>query len=177
MFQAPYDKPLPRQGDPRKFAQQGISIQGFVPVSALPRLAGALTSVEGNVQVELAFTIGDDRKRLVTGTAKADLCMECQRCLNPVSIPVESHIALALVWAEEDIQSLPKELDSWIVGEGLADFYEMIEEELLLSLPAVAYHEELCIDAQLFSSGEPVVVKQEKKNPFQVLEQLKSSPK
>lgn len=177
MFQAPYDKPLPKQGDPRKFAQQGISIQGFVPVSALPRLAGALTSGEGNVQVELTFTISDDRKRLVTGIAKADLHMECQRCLNPVSVPVESDIALALVWAEEEIQSLPKDLDPWLVGEGLADFYEMIEEELLLSLPAVAYHEELCIDAELFSSGEPVVVKQEKKNPFQVLEQLKSSPK
>ena len=51
-----------------------------------------------------------------------------------------------------------------------------IEEELLLSLPAVAYHEEPCIDSKLYSSGKPVEVKKER-NPFQVLEQLKSSPK
>jgi len=52
----------------------------------------------------------------------------------------------------------------------------MIEEELLLSLPAVAYHSEPCLDSKLYSSGKPVEVK-ETKNPFKVLEQLKSSPK
>src|SRR5690606_34459791 len=176
MFQAPSDKPLPRQGDPRKFAQQGISMGGFVPVSALPRLVGALESSEGVVQVELNFGISEDRKKVVTGTATSDLTLVCQRCLGPVTVPVVCDIALAIIWDEEDIKALPKDLDPWIVGEGAADFYEMIEEELLLNLPPVAYHEELCISEKLFSSGEPVVVKQEK-NPFQVLEQLKSSPK
>ena len=71
---------------------------------------------------------------------------------------------------------MPEYLDPWIVGEGAADFYDMIEEEMLLNLPAVAYHQEPCIDSKLFVSGELVAVKQEK-NPFQVLEQLKSSPK
>jgi uncharacterized protein len=93
-----------------------------------------------------------------------------------VSVPVESNISLAVVWDEEEAEKLPESLDPWIVGEGLADFYEMIEEEMLLSLPAVAYHEEQCVDRQLFSSGQPVEVKKVK-NPFQVLEQLKSSPK
>jgi uncharacterized protein len=176
MFQAPFDKPLPRQGDPRKFAQQGISMSGFVPILALPRMVEALESSEGAVQVELSFGISQDRKKVVTGKAKSDVSLVCQRCLNAVSVPVECDIALAVIWDEEGIQALPKDLEPWIVGEGAADFYEMIEEELLLNLPPVAYHEELCISEELFSSGEPVVVKQEK-NPFQVLEQLKSSPK
>ncbi len=80
------------------------------------------------------------------------------------------------MWDEEHALALPEYLDPWIVGEGAADFYEMIEDEMLLSLPAVAYHREPCINSKLFESGKPVEVKKEK-NPFQVLEQLKSSPK
>ncbi len=177
MFQAPPHKPLPRQGDPRKFAQQGISISGFVAVSALPRLRDALASDEGDVEVVLDFRVGEDGKKLVSGRASANLGMVCQRCLGPMIQPVACDIALAILWSEEDIMTLPKDLDPWIVAEGLTDFYDMVEEEILLSLPPVAYHAELCIDEKLLSSGEPVAVKPEKKNPFQVLEQLKSSPK
>lgn len=176
MFPAPYDKPLPKQGDPRKFAQQGIAMSGFVPILALPRLVDALESSDGSVAVNLVFGINEDRKKVVSGTATADVHLLCQRCLNPVLVPVACDIALAVIWDEDDIKALPKNLDPWIADEGVADFYEMIEEELLLNLPPVAYHEELCISEELFRSGEPVVVKQEK-NPFQVLEQLKSSPK
>lgn len=176
MFKTTSLKPLPQQADPRKFAQQGISIQGLVAVNTLPRLVDALQDTSGNLQVDLAFGINEGKKKVVTGRAAADLTLVCQRCLENVTVPVESDISLAIVWDEEEAEKLPESLDPWIVGEGLADLYEMIEEEMLLSLPAVAYHEEPCVDRQLFSSGKPVEVKKVK-NPFQVLEQLKSSPK
>lgn len=177
MFSAPSHKTLPRQGDPRKFAQQGISLEGVIPIIALPRLAESLEETEGQVLVKLDFGISEEGKKVVSGKANADLTLVCQRCLNPVAQPVECDISLAIVWTEEDAKALPKHLDPWIVEDVSADFFEMVEEELLLNLPPVAYHEEQCVDPRLFQSGEPVVVKQEKKNPFQVLEQLKSSPK
>jgi uncharacterized protein len=176
MFKTTPSKPLPKQGDPRKFAQQGISLEGFVPVTDLPRLASAVKEAAGNVLVDLTFGISVEKKKVVTGHASADLTLVCQRCLEKVIVPVKSNISLGVVWDEEGAEALPEYLDPWITGEGVADFYEMIEEEMLLSLPAVAYHEEPCVDRQLFTSGKPVEVKKTK-NPFQVLEQLKSSPK
>ncbi|RYZ82847.1 MAG: nucleic acid-binding protein [Proteobacteria bacterium] len=176
MFKTPFLKPLPKQGDPRKFAQQGISLQGFIPVATLPRLVDVVQEATGDVQVDLAFGLNEEKKKVVTGHASADITLVCQRCLEKVTVPVQSDISLAIVWDEEQAQALPEYLDPWIVGEGSADLFEMIEEEMLLSLPAVAYHEEPCVDRQLFTSGKPVEVKKEK-NPFQVLEQLKSSPK
>jgi len=175
MFKTPSLKPLPKQGDPRKFAQQGISIDGFVPVVELPRLAESLQETTGEIQVDLAFGISVEKKKIVTGHASAELTLVCQRCLENVKVPVKSDISLGIVWDEEGAEALPEYLDPWITGEGIADLYDMIEVELLLSLPKVAYHEELCVDRQLFTSGKPVEVK--KPNPFQVLEQLKSSPK
>lgn len=169
-------KQFPRHGDPRKFAQQGVSLEGFVAVSDLPRLVEALEVADGEIAVKLQFAINEEGKRAVTGSAIGKLALKCQRCLEPAYQDVESNISLAIVWDEDAAKSLPAYLDPWIVGEGAADFYEMIEEEVLLSLPIVAYHDELCVDRNLFSSGKPVEVK-ETQNPFKVLEQLKSSPK
>jgi len=176
MLKPPSDKQFPRQGDPRKFAQQGVSLNGHLAVKDLPRLTGALANAEGEVQAELEFAINEEGKRAVTGRAFGEVNLICQRCLEPVQVSLETDISLAVVWDEEAAKNLPAYLEPWIVGEGAADFYEMIEEELLLSLPAVAYHQEPCVDPGLYSSGKPVEVK-ETKNPFKVLEQLKSSPK
>lgn len=176
MFSAPSNKPLPRQGDPRKFAQQGISLEGAIPLVTLPRLAESLVQTDGQVEVKLVFGISEEGKKVVTGHASAGLTLVCQRCLAPVTVPIVCDIALGIVWDEDGAKALPQHLEPWIAEEGAADFYQMVEEELLLNLPAVAYHEEQCVDPALFSSGKPVEVKKER-NPFQVLEQLKSSPK
>src|SRR6478609_5059065 len=108
MFKTPSLKPLPKQGDPRKFAQQGISLQGFIPVSALPRLVDVVQEATGNVQVDLAFGINEEKKKVVTGHATADLTLLCQRCLEKVSVPFQSDISLAVVWDEEAAEALPE---------------------------------------------------------------------
>jgi uncharacterized protein len=180
MLTTPTHKPLLRQADPRKFAQQGVSIEGFILISELPRLVDAVESSAsesalGEVLVHLDFKVNEEGKKVVKGQIKANLTLVCQRCLEPVALAVESDLALGIVWDEEAAQELPESLDPWITGEGLADLYDMVEEEVLLSLPAVAYHPEPCIDTALYSSGDATVdveVKKEK-NPFQVLEQLK----
>lgn len=176
MFKTPSNKVLPRHGDPRKFAQHGVVLEGYIVVSDLSRVREATENSGGEIQVWLEFKISEEKKKVVVGTARADLSLICQRCLEPVIVPVESNISLGIVWDEEGANKLPPHFEPWIANEGIADLYEMIEEELLLSLPAVAYHQEPCIDSKLYSSGKPVEVKKEK-NPFQVLEQLKSSPK
>jgi uncharacterized protein len=177
MFKVTSEKIFPKLGDPRKFTQQGIVIEGLVPVSELPRVLEATEADSGAaVHVRLDFHISEEKKRAVVGIAAACLGLICQRCLERVDVEIESDISLAVVWDEDAAKALPPHFDPWIVGEGAADLYEMIEEELLLSLPAVAYHDHQCVDDALYSSGKPVEVKVER-NPFQVLEQLKSSPK
>ena len=62
--------------------------------------------------------------------------------------------------------------------------YQVIEDELIISLPMVAYHDHSCIASYLLDnetpSGEDKVAAEQRKlgqtkaNPFQVLEQLKA---
>lgn len=170
---------LPKVADARKFAQQRIELAGFVAISELPRLQQVVVDDSTRVEVKLSFGQDEQRRKLLTGSAEGAVILTCQRCLEPVTVPVACDIALAIVWDEEQAANLPKSLDPWIVAEeGASDLYQMVEEELLLALPAVAYHSHMCVPEALYSSGDgEVEAKTDKQNPFQVLEQLKGSPK
>lgn len=180
MIHTPLASPLPRQIDPRKFAQQGIHVDGSIALKELSRLSELLFSQEGSVNAKLEFGIGEQRILNVKGSIEANVENICQRCLGAVSVPVSCEISLAILWKEEDAERLPKRFDPWIIGEGITDIYQIIEDELLLSLPIVSYHEEECVPNAYFSAGEKETSQLIEKaavdtNPFQVLEQLKSS--
>ncbi|NIB41229.1 nucleic acid-binding protein [Pseudomaricurvus alkylphenolicus] len=176
MSSTPSNKHLPRLIDPRKFAQQGLSLNGNVAVSELSRLAEASVDPSTDVEVALEFGVDEEKHRLITGSAQCRLKVACQRCLEPVEINLAAELNLAIVWDEERAKQLPRALDGLILGEGQADLYTIIEDELLLNLPMVSYHEEECIEQTSF--GEEVEEEaSQTSNPFQVLEQLKGSPK
>lgn len=103
-------------------------------------------------------------------------------------MPLQTQVNLAVVLNEDQAKLLPKSLDPWLLeGEtDDADLYEVLEDELLLSLPIVAAHEHPCLDADSYSSAiqETVTattdaVNQDSEqaeasdNPFKILEQLK----
>ncbi len=182
MLNTPSKSPLPRLLDPRKFAQQGIEIAGSVALNDLSRLGELLFSKDGTVHASLSFGLSEQRALVVQGHIEARVNNICQRCLDAVPVDLVCDINLAILWKEEDAERLPKSLDPWVVGEGQTDCYQVIEDELLLSLPIVSYHEEGCVPHSYFSSGkeaaeEAIAVAAEETNPFKVLEQLKSSLK
>lgn len=180
MLNTPSDSPLPRQLDPRKFAQQGIEIEGTVALSELTRLSELLFSPEGSVYANLVFGIGEQRTLHVMGHIDANVNNICQRCLDAAPVTLSCDISLAILWKEEHAERLPKHYEPWIIGEGQTDIYQIIEDELLLSLPIVSYHNDECVPHAYFSSGEAeaekaIAVTVAETNPFQVLEQLKGS--
>lgn len=179
MSGASLDTVLPRHVDPRKFAQQGIAVKGQFALKALSRLCPLLAADEGDVRADLTFGVDEQHTRYVTGSIEVSVQMVCQRCLEPAPQDVKATLNLGMVWSDEQAAQLPKSWDPWIVGEGQIDLYEIIEDELMLSLPIVAYHEEMCVPEALYTSGEQLkseaVDNEEKPNPFQVLEQLKGS--
>jgi len=176
MLSTTQETSLPRQIDPRKFAQQGISIAGSVELSQLPRLESFLADKSGVVEVDLHFYVDEQRVRVLEGSVSADVQVICQRCLEPMTQHVEADVNLAMVWDDEKAKQVDKTRDAWIVAEGQTDIYAVIEEELLLNIPHVSYHESLCIPAERYESGEAVVENEQPKqdNPFQALAAMKA---
>lgn len=176
MVNPPSRNQLPRHLDPRKFAQQGIEVSGQVEVKQLNRACSVLASEEGVIDVTMAFGISEEGFRKVSLELVGVVQPLCQRCLKAMSFSLSSSSELVILWQEDDAKSLPEYYDPWVVGEGQTDIYELVEDELLLGIPMVAYHDEPCIPAAYLSSGEDEVAQigeQKAPNPFQVLEQLK----
>jgi uncharacterized protein len=176
---------LPRHIDPRKFAQQGININGNVDIAKLSRVDTLLASQQGSAYADLFFGVDEQGIRNLTGSISATVEMVCQRCLEAAPQTLQISLNLGFVWSDEDVDKLPNTYEPWIIGEGQTDIYDVIADELILSLPIVAYHDQSCVPPELFSSKDTSSksgiaadsIDNSKPNPFQVLEQLKGSLK
>ncbi len=164
--------PLPKRVDPRKLAEREVQLHGSVDLKSMPELLSLLVDDEGEVSVELSFALDEQKLRTVKGQATARVRQQCQRCLDPVEVELEAEFSLAVVLNEEQAKNLPRYYDPLLVEEDVV-LAELVEEELILSLPAVAYHQDC--DVQLsYGEGEAEPSEQdEKPNPFSVLASLK----
>ena len=178
--------PLPKLVDIRKLIAAGVELHASEPLQHFARLRDMLESPPdesewGNVEIDLNCFIDEQGKRRIDGHVQADVMIPCQRCLQPMAYRIDSEFAVAAVWSEEQAENLPKHLDPYVVGEGPQDVRGLIEDELIISLPYVSYHEldECAATPHLQTGSEEVdavaaASPPEKENPFKVLEQLKS---
>ena len=148
------------------------TIEGVYPISKLARLSEVLMSNEGMVSAKLEFchSVG---YACLKGKVSATLLVQCQRCLKPVETKISGRFKFGLVNSEEDFELLPEEFEPYLVEGEEQSVIDLIEDELLLSLPMVTVHENSCSD---FMSEQERIVKAEKEaaHPFAALEALKN---
>lgn len=178
----PAHKRIPRLVAARKFAYQGVVLEGQIPEHELRRLEQAVQGIHGPVEVKLHFATDDSGHRTLSGTLRGRVSITCQRCMQSMPVELEAEIAVAMVGSDEEARQLPQALEPWLIDreELEADLYEVVEDELLLSLPMVVYHDYACIDESLYSSGEEDAAASPEDvppNPFHVLQQLKVGKK
>jgi uncharacterized protein len=167
---------IPDRLDPWRFADQGREVEGSIPLESMPRLSACLLDVAGEAGFSLRFERDAQRRATLKGTIRADLILECQRCLEAMKLPVSTGTAVAFVEGQDQAAQLPESLDPCLVEEGQVHFRDLIEDELLLALPQVAMHDlAVCPAASPESADEKPAEQgeQQDKNPFAVLAELK----
>ena len=182
----PYDcapmssTPLPKQVDIRKLIAADAEISAREPLQKFARLSTMLAKTDGeeagDVELELHLYIDEAGNKRIDGDVHADVMVLCQRCLQPMPLPIDSTFSVGVVWSDEESSRLPKYLEPYIVDEGPQDIRDLIEDELILCVPYASYHEdENCAGEYRHQVAEEIVEmeKEEKPNPFKVLEQLK----
>jgi uncharacterized protein len=133
----PWSRPL----EVDRLADGGADVDFAVPLAELSGLRRTRPGLGGNVEGHAHFA----RER---GFAVAQIAMkgvarlECQRCMQPMEIALDSQVRVALVAEEADIERVPEDLEPVLTPGGRISIGELIAEELLLSLPIVALHEE-----------------------------------
>ena len=170
------DSSIPAYADTRKIFQQEDSSSGNLGLNRLPRFSKTLANDQGLVSLELKFTFGEAKERLIVGSLQAQVNVFCQRCLKPLAIAVADDIMLALVRDEEAALRLDAKLDPWICEDHKLDLAELIEEQLILCTPIVSYHESGdCMTQKDYVTGEDAAESLASESPFAVLRSLKDS--
>ncbi len=146
-------------------------------MSAMPRLQDMLEGEhDGDVEVSLQFSCDEQKQRLVEGQLHTRVKVLCQRCLEAVEIPVDSEFTLGIVFNDDQARNLPRAYEPLMTDPEQLDLYDMVEEELLLSLPMFAYHDHCRAEVgpnDLAAEQAAEAAELKKPNPFSVLSVLK----
>jgi uncharacterized protein len=179
---------LPDSIDPQRFAEERARCQGRVALAGLARLQDTWPDQQGEAQVSLAGTVDHEGWRILDLTVAATLTGRCERCLQPLAVPLATTSRLAVVASEDLIGRLPEAYDPLLVAtaETRIRVADLVEDEILLALPMIPCHEgQACPEALVPSAVEiwegPRVEEQDpdggrRENPFAALAQWRKPP-
>lgn len=127
--------------DVSDFAQRAAVMEGEIPVVALARLGEFLAKSDGSVGYRLEGVVRRDGKPSLQLHAEASLWMVCQRCLGPVEVEVDAERELVFVPEATLGDVAEEEPDSdYLPLVGRMNPTELVEDELLLTLPLAPKH-------------------------------------
>lgn len=138
--------------DVAAFCRDGGRLQGQLSLAQMPRLADSLLRPADGVGADdiewaaagslLSESGGGASQCLVELTAQATVTLECQRCLQPMALPLRVERRFRFVHGEEEAARLDEELDDDVLALAPRfDLLALVEDELLLALPLVPRHD------------------------------------
>ncbi len=161
--------PVAGSFDPLLCARRGEQLQACLPIAVLPRLVSQLAEPSGEVAYALEGGVDEQGVHYLRCRVQATVTLLCQRCLQPMSWPVDSESRLGLVPEGQAGQDLPEGYEPYEWPGGAVEIAALVEDELLLALPIAARH------AVLECPAEPADQREETRSesPFAVLTKLK----
>lgn len=158
--------------DPRKAVAQRAVFEGDLALRRLPRLsrllwqdestaAPARTLDAGGAAVHYRFEFGPDAdgRATVNGEVAGSLPLRCQRCFERYDLAVDTTVSLALVSGIDEAKALPAAYEPLLIEDRLLRSSDLIEDELILAIPAIPRHSEgQCQPPQTSADGAAAVV-------------------
>lgn len=118
-------------------ARAGSTIERRFSVEQLPRLAEAGALDGSRIDVRLRFSLFDQRPA-VDGTLRGTLMLSCQRCMQPVAVPIDEQFQVILV--QQESADEPGGYEPVVVDPAHFDVRWLTEEQALLASPLVPLH-------------------------------------
>ncbi|MBX5462870.1 MAG: DUF177 domain-containing protein [Steroidobacteraceae bacterium] len=135
-------EPWSQLSDVDRLADRQADVAFEIPLDQMPRIRAQLAGSGGKVRGtahfrrEAGFRVAELEW---TGTAS----LVCQRCLEPMQWPIGGAARVVLVIAENEADSVPPEFETVHTPENRVRVRDLVEEELLLTLPLAPLHGEL----------------------------------
>lgn len=120
---------------PRDYARHNRQWQGIVPVSQFTRLGREFSFTSNEVDVELAFSVDENGHTRVHGRASVTGNVTCHRCSELVSTTINADIDAFVVESQQLAEELAQDFDVIELEEREVSVSELVEDDLMLSLP------------------------------------------
>jgi len=161
---------IPDTVDAVQAAARGLRVHARAALSRMGRLQEAVEGGAGEAEVSLRLA-EEHGVHVLEGEVRATVTVRCQRCLEPLELPLEAPFRLAVVPEEGAAAGLPGDWEPVVADPRRLPLLALLEDELLLRLPHIPRHPEgACrppeTSASAPASGEP-------ESPFAVLARLK----
>jgi len=163
------NKSLPDQLKLFNFAKKEISLSGLYQISDFPRITEIASNKKDNVRVELSFYLKNNKTPCVEGIIELDIVLTCQRCLDNLSIALKVNFNLAFVRNDQQSEELDSHYEIYVIEEEELATFDLISDEILLSIPMVPTHDYDCIK----EINEQEIVEEKSENPFAILKKIK----
>ena len=131
----------PVEVDPWRFCRDGQSWDTRSEVAAFPRLAHEFT--QGALFCRVVGRVDQRGSLSLQLTVSGDVQLTCQRCLGSMPYKVEVERTLYLARNEAEMERLDALPDSDAIQAGeILSLVDLVEDEVLLSLPLATMHAE-----------------------------------
>jgi len=150
--------PFPARVAARKLCDGNGTINSSIPLGKLLRLSEYLDDQSGQAEVCLSFDRDASGCCCLTGTVSASVNMVCQRCLDVTKVELASALDIKIAGTEKEAQRIAEssadpleKLEVVVCDDGEFDLLSIVEDELIMSLPIVAVHDNEQCNAALNS--------------------------
>lgn len=157
---------------------------GSVRLAELPRLLPFVPqeAPETSLTFDLRFFRDESRAMLAQLNVQTTIQVDCARCLQLMSLPLTGSSLLQFVYNDDQAEQVGDAREPVLLdAEGGVGFADLLEEEVLMAIPAAAMHEHQCQpawreEAEAEEDIEPAVERPERPNPFAALAEQWSAP-
>lgn len=166
---------LPVKVDLVRSASKLLDYVGIVEKSQMPRLEESTAGLQSDIDVSLHFGKDVQKLTVMKGTAHAKVDLVCQRCGETFEHLCEAEFIYTPLFERTNEEELPEAYEPIELDEnGEMDLHQILEDELILSLPQVAMHPmDACPRGNMEMTWGEIEPADERPNPFAVLEELK----
>ena len=149
-----------------EFARAGATLAGTLGIADLPRVAELGCSV-ADIRYTVRGGATEQGKAALSIEAAGRVELACQRCLEPVEVPVDVRAELELAETQQAIDGADDDVDRVQASRSMA-VDALVEDEVILALPMVPKHAQCAARAENEDSGG------ERASPFAALAALRT---
>jgi uncharacterized protein len=131
--------------DAYRLARERGVLTGTLDVEASERLEDRTAPGPGTVTWRIEGTVDEIGRPAIAIDVEGAVPVTCQRCLSDFPLPVDHRTVAVLARSEKEADELDASSDHEVViADHALDAVELVEDELLLTLPYAPMHESEC---------------------------------